>query len=462
MKKTIILLFILLQTFFVNAYSDNSQYNSKLAVIETKISKLNEKQLKYLIDYINKNKQKLNNIYIDEILKISENQYKNIIDEKYKNLSYKFRDKYDVVYNFTWGLAKVWLWVDFWFINETGKIIIPIKYNVIHEQDWVIVACDDIDMRNNYKEMHYEKNCWVYDYNWKILIPFNNKAISNFSNWYACYYEVAWNRCSSIIDKTWKTIIDFKNYNWKYKNEKWHKFDFSENVFTHPAPFSFNDWLIRIYSSLQFWYMNIKWEIIYAINQNSSIWVRNFNEWLAFVVWVWYINTDWKVVIPWENSEYNLNRSDFKEWLGRVQLKWDKYWLSSKIWFIDTTWKLIIKTDVYDTFTWDNAIDRYTFNEWLIPLCDKEKCEYIDKIWRVILSDVGKTYKLLWRKFSNGYTPINTKEGLWYIDKNWNILINSKIKWNYLSDFIDWVAKVRIDLNKEWYLYLDWFLKEIK
>lgn len=392
------------------------------------------------------------------------------------NITQEMRSKYDVVWTFSWGLAKVMLWKKFGYVNLKWEEIIPLEYDLLGDMKlWAIPAFKDT-------------KSWLLSITWSVIIPFqydfittkvsdewmiavqsgseyavfdvSGKRLSDFQVWefgLSSFFEwgllkifrssysqgIIYVDSSGVQKKFWEYIVTWWN-DWVY--EVWNNgllwfFDKNGNQIT---PFKycwgvaeFQSWIRRVCfgDNQKWWFINNQGKEITHLNYDATFNFTN-GRWIIEVNRkYWYIDQNWVEVIP-PVYEY---ATDFHN--DRAIVKTYNLWVQR------------CSTDMTSLFGWNCRISR-----------DQYKLEMIDLSGSVI-SELS--YDEVWSFYGN-MALVSSGSSIWFIDTSAKLVIplvydkDESITYNY-DDFNNF-SNGFVLLSKNWkrvILYSDWFEKEL-
>lgn len=412
--------------------------------------------------------------------------YKLYNNQNFKGLNYKYRNKYDVVYDFSWWVAiakekwkiviinKNWekLFEPNWFkINSSilsissSKNVFPIIYDIenpkvyTQNRDWTIT-----------KSKYY----WLINSNWKIISKKYYQEI--FPERFGYFTYTNWTNYW-LLDEKWNEL-SLLDYSFIDTND-WKIFLATKHIYDENGNYLFD----------KYWYINLKWEEIIPFIYDFA---NNFNENVAKVMLkgkVYFINRKWNKIVDMYSDKFRIvdfnnglflaENEEWKYWFldenlvekikfeydeAEVFSEFDKNWISlvkkwDKSYYINKNGQIIFTTKVwYKSYAFKEGMAR----QENVSLKIKNKWEVIDIKWNVIiwkwqLSDNNGGYYNLISGFYDWFSIISNWEKYWFISDNWKILY-SPIFTRY-KYFENWIAEVEKDW-KRYYLYKDWFLKE--
>lgn len=390
-----------------------------------------------------------------EISTINDSAIGNPSDRE-SDIRYKYRDKYDAIWNFSWWLAIVLKWGKYWFIDEGWKVVIPLIYDYLKEfSEGLAVASKD----------------WKYGFineKWEELMPFQYEYANSFSE----------NRAS----------VTLKNWKWEsqtfFIDPKWYK-----------QWISFNS-ILTAFSG---------WKA-YVMAHNWVRWIDIDGKPLDQGIWMWWWNSiestpeEHDGVIRWgRGSSTQFWKRVGKEWVWISSPKewpyeaiWDfSWWLAPvKRWliqFIDKNGKVIINNGYwvlkqnYEEWVLDENNWYLRFTEDKMPVLVGPKISYINSKWEVIFSlneniEYAEHFKngYAWIKenwkwgcidqYGNNIIPpqydsidcsheqvkVQENKKYWFINKQGKILV--PIIYDEIGEFSEWLVRVKKD---KLYGYMD-------
>jgi hypothetical protein len=315
--------------------------------------------------------------------KLAEIKYEEISINKINNMD--INCGFNVLHNFYDGLASVELYNKHGYVDNTGKVVIPLIYDNIY------------DFQDGLANVQLNKKHGLIDKTGKIIIPLIYDRIYNYSDNLYC---IVLNGKSGLIDKTGKIIIPIiydKVYNFSDDlhcivelNEKRGYIDKTGKIIIPPIYDEinkFHDGLSKV-----------------ELNKKQGL-----------------IDTTGKIVIP---IIYD-NIYDFQVGLAKVELN-KKYGL------IDKNGKVVVP-EIYDVIgLFYDSLARVELND---------KLGYIDKTGKIIIPiiyDCIKVHCDNYFDFFNGLVCVKLNDKLGYIDKTGKIII--PIIYDDIGGFIDGLA----------------------
>lgn len=253
----------------------------------------------------------------------------------------ELRNKYDVVWTFSWGLAKVMMWKKFGYVNLSWEEVIPVEYDFLWDMKlWAISA-----FQNN--------KCWLLSITWSTIIPFQYTSISTeISDDWLIAVE-SWSTYA-IFNAYWNRLSDFQLWSFHWDSFKWGLLRVSK-----PNNFTIESIYVDV-SGVQkkFWEYIVEW----------------WDDWV-YEVWnndlLWFFDKNWNQITPFK---YCWGFAEFQSWVRRVCFGDDQKW-----WFINNQGKEI--TDL----NYDGAYN-FSNERWLIEV--NNKYWYIDQTWKEVIPPV--------------------------------------------------------------------------
>lgn len=394
-----------------------------------------------------------------------------------ENLNHNYRNTYDVVYDFSWGIATI---KDRWenlFINEKWeKLFLPKNYTITTNIHWEKIIWNNniIPIMHNIDNPHipWQKYWWFVNLKWEITSKYYYDEVYLSKYWYSV---IGRNSKRWLVNQKWEEVIppsyinlsttdgkifvaqksfidkQWNSYEkWGYLNSKWEVII----PFIYNFANDFNDNIAKVEKDGNVFFINTKWEKI-----TDMFWEKyrivEYNDWLFLAE-----NIDWKYGFLDEKLNIKIN-FDYDE--ATIFSWYEKNWISLvKKWntryYINKNWEIIIK--VKDNFF------PYTFKEWLarqehILSWTWNKWEVINTKWEVViwswqLSDKKWWFYKLYSWFYEWYAIITDWNKYWYISQNWKVLFSPVF--DRFTYFNNWIAEVEKN-GTRYYLYKNWFMK---
>lgn len=401
-----------------------------------------------------------------------------------------FRNKYEAVWTYTWGIAKVKSWSLYWYINTEWKEIIPLEYSFLWKyKSWGIVA-----MQN--------KKMWLLSGTGEIIIPFE------------------YNYITTEISDDWLVAVQLKD-TYSFFNTQGQQLSpfFTGKLYTDDI----RDWMLEVYpdglaGSRQ--RVDITWkpkrigsyEIGGTEASSRKYWIYLVDDGNNFG----FIDSNGKLLTPFKYCGWSM---EFTEWVTRVCLMGEgKYWFLNYKWqeihkrtyedagscnnercligingkkgYIDLTWNEIIPP-IYDSVTdfSENRSIVVTYKPW-VKLCTIEdtmgswnnrNCwiDRKDKIIKMIDTSWKTIVDIFYDKIGSMHdnrSPVSSGSKIWFID-SWGKLV-IPIDYDYDGSYFDdvsymsyWTDPIHNNFwnwfvlaKKNWVtmiLYPDWFERVI-